>query len=74
VAGCAELGWPHEWDPIAAGDSCILCGQARVVDLRIDPVRGVVYVYEPAPVITAPYVRWGAGYAHAACVPGEAGR
>lgn len=40
VPGCRELGWPHEWDPIACGDTCILCGAARTVGLRIDPVKG----------------------------------
>lgn len=24
VKGCPELGWPHEWNPIAAGDTCVL--------------------------------------------------
>lgn len=67
VPECRELGWPHEWDPIAAGDNCVLCGFARLVDIRVDPVRGVIDIYERAPVITAPYVRLGSGYAHAAC-------
>lgn len=25
--GCKELGWGHDWDPVACGDSCVLlCG------------------------------------------------
>lgn len=71
VTDCPELSWPHEWDPIAASDTCILCGYAHTVGLRIDPVKGVVYLSERAPVITAPYVRWGSGYAHLACAEAE---
>jgi hypothetical protein len=26
IVGCKETGWPHEWNPIATGDDCSLCG------------------------------------------------
>lgn len=71
VPNCRELGWPHEWDPIAAEDTCILCGYARFVGIRFDPILGVVYIYKREPIITAPYVRWGCGYAHVKCAEQE---
>jgi hypothetical protein len=68
VDGCRELGWPHEWDPIAAGDDCSVGGLgenphrfATIIDGRI--------VSEPmGHKVAAPYVRWGSGYACEECV------
>lgn len=71
VVGCAELGWPHEWDPIATGDSCVLAStkwhgivvrDGRVIDL-----------YEPPHRVREPYVRLGSGYACAECVARQDG-
>ena len=27
---CTGLGWPHEWDPIETGDTCLLGGGHKV--------------------------------------------
>lgn len=62
VPDCRELGWPHEWDPIAAGDSC---------SAQAPPVMIVTYLGEPEQgphPVTEPYVRYGSGYACAECV------
>jgi len=81
VPGCPELGWPHEWDPIAADDECLA---VEPFDLRAfllgdpDPVD-VVLTREQAEIIggpllgirhrvRAPYVRHGSGYACQTCV------
>ncbi len=31
-ADCGGLGWPHEWDPIAMGDTCLLGGDGHAVE------------------------------------------
>lgn len=67
VEGCRELGWPHEWDPLAAGDDCAIGGLgenphrfATIIDGRI--------VSEPiGHKVREPYVRLGSGYACAVC-------
>ncbi len=65
VAGCRELGWPHEWDPIACGDSCAII-PPPVMTFTI----GERVIYSPPDHtphrVTEPYERWGSGYA---CVP-----
>lgn len=69
VEGCRELCWPHEWDPIAAGDDCIVGG------LGENPHRfatllpgGRLAVSRHGHEVTAPYVRHGCGYACEECV------
>lgn len=77
VEDCRELGWPHEWDPVAAGDECNLVepfGLTAFVLGDPDP-RNVVYDPgdDTGPLlgirhrVRAPHVRWGSGYACAAC-------
>lgn len=68
-AGCRELGWPHEWDPIAAGDDCVVggLGESPHVFGTILP-GGRVVVERQGHKVSAPYVRYGSGYACAACV------
>lgn len=67
VAGCRELGWPHEWDPLIGGDRCTVT-PPPIISTVID---GVARYWPPedAPhAVTAPYVRWGSGYSCVACV------
>lgn len=67
VPDCRELGWPHEWDPIAAGDNCTVTPPPAIYAV----VDGVVRCWPPENTphcVTAPYVRWGCGYACATCV------
>ncbi|MGH2936924.1 MAG: hypothetical protein ACRDPE_02260 [Solirubrobacterales bacterium] len=67
VVDCPELGWPHEWDPIAAGDNCIIVPPPVHVIVVGDEVS--VWPPESAPhKVTEPYVRYGSGYACAGCV------
>jgi hypothetical protein len=63
---CSELGWPHEWDPIAASDTCVLAVD-EVVALLPPHYRGTII--ERAHVVRAPYVKIGSGYACAECAP-----
>ena len=74
---CPELGWPHEWDPVAAGDECLLVepfGLTAFVMGDPDP-RNVVLDApdDDGPLlgirhrVRAPYVRHGSGYACALC-------
>jgi hypothetical protein len=84
IDGCRELGWPHEWDPVAAGDECALGdpggGALRVFALGDPDPVDVVYdagrvdgpLLEVRHLVRAPYVRWGSGYACAVCAEGEA--
>lgn len=67
---CPELGWPHEWDPIAAGDNC----------LAVPPLVHVYVIdgevsYGPAESaphkVSEPYVRIGSGYACLRCAENE---
>jgi hypothetical protein len=69
VDGCPELGWPHEWDPIAAGDDCSIggLGGTPIVLGTILPGGRIVNV-RTGHKVTAPYVRYGSGYACAGCV------
>lgn len=67
VPGCPELGWPHEWDPIAAGDSCSLSNGTRPVGIVIRDGKVVTQVVIDH-FVTEPYVRWGSGYACVECV------
>lgn len=85
VPGCPELGWPHEWDPIAADDSCTLgglgsgalrafyAGDPDPVLVRVDPggYSGPLLDFHHA--VREPYERWGSGYACRSCVDAEAG-
>lgn len=66
VPDCCELGWPHEWDPIAAGDSCILA-RATPWDIVIRDDQ-VITRYKAPHAVTEPYVRTGSGYACRACL------
>lgn len=53
IVDCRELGWPHEWDPAVAGDSCaLLCAAGFFASEKL----GV------------DYVRYGSGYAHVDCL------
>lgn len=63
VVGCPELGWPHEWDPVACGDTCVLSGQGNP---HVFTVGGVTL--PTSHPVAAPYVRVGSGYACAGCV------
>lgn len=67
VLGCRELGWPHEWDPIIAGDHCV--AQAPPVH-RISILNddGTETLLNPPHRVSEPFVRWGSGYACAGCV------
>lgn len=69
VDGCAELGWPHEWDPIAAGDSCVVggLGENPHVFGTILP-GGRIAVERQGHEVAAPYERYGSGYACQSCV------
>lgn len=69
VMGCTELSWPHEWDPIAAGDDCIVggLGENPHVFAVLLP-DGRLAVERTGHKVRAPYVRLGSGYACAECV------
>lgn len=69
VPGCRELGWPHEWDPIAAGDDCVIggLGESPLVLGLILPGGRIVNV-RTGHKVAAPYVRHGSGYACVGCV------
>lgn len=67
VLGCRELGWPHEWDPIAAGDTCTIV-PPPVFTLTID---NCVHYAPPECTphfVTVPFERWGSGYACVGCI------
>lgn len=67
VEGCRELGWPHEWDPITAGDQCTVTPPPMTTIQVGDEIR--CFPLENTPHrVTEPYVRWGSGYACAVCV------
>jgi hypothetical protein len=70
VPDCRELGWPHEWDPIAAGDSCSIIPPPAILTATLgDDGYERVRCWPPDHTphrVTAPYERWGSGYA---CVP-----
>lgn len=72
VPGCKELGWPHEWDPIAAGDNCLVIPPpVHIVDLIADDgtVQRTYFPSDSTPhLVREPYERWGSGYACAECV------
>ena len=72
VDGCRETGWPHEWDPVAAGDTCALSVGSRPVGMVIRDGR-VVFRCVIDHLVTAPHVRWGSGYACAGCVGRRSG-
>ena len=65
VPGCPEKGWPHEWDPIAAGDDCTIGGTTDANPHHFARyIGGGRYAEEPAGhKVSAPYVRHGSGYA-----------
>lgn len=65
ITDCPELGWPHEWDPIAAGDSCS-AGQPPAIFTC--SLQQLLSGWQP-PVhkVTEPYVRYGSGYACVEC-------
>lgn len=67
VDDCRELGWPHEWDPIAAGDTCVLSNGTRPVGIEVRGDR-VVTLAVVDHRVREPYVRHGSGYACADCV------
>jgi hypothetical protein len=70
VPGCRELGWPHEWDPIAAGDSCTVTPPpGLMVAIIEDGGRyALVSCWHPPHKVREPYVRWGCGYSCVECV------
>ena len=69
--GCPELGWPHEWDPIAAGDDCAVGGLGENPH-RFGRWIGGQLVTEPmGHKVTAPYVKVGSGYACVECAAAE---
>jgi hypothetical protein len=72
VEGCRELGWPHEWDPIAAGDDCVLGGLTGSPHVfgTILP-GGRIVVERQGHNVTEPFVRWGSGYACEDCAVSE---
>lgn len=59
---CPELGWPHEWDPVACGDDCVLCG--NVIHPADEYERlgcgyaHVVCIYPPSPRYVAMPLLW----------------
>lgn len=74
VPGCRELGWPHEWDPIAAGDRCAITPPPTMFISTLGP-EGETPIYagnmlgENVPhLVREPYERWGSGYACVECV------
>jgi hypothetical protein len=68
VPDCREFGWPHEWDPIACGDSCaIVPPPGLTVAVYLDAGTLVSCWHTPHRV-TEPYQRWGSGYACVACI------
>lgn len=70
VADCRELGYPHEWDPIAAGDDCIVGGLGETPHVfAVLLPGGRLAVERTGHKVTAPYVRLGSGYACAGCAP-----
>lgn len=69
LAGCAELGWPHMWDPIAAGDTCVAQEPPVHHISFLNPDGGETPVNPPHRV-TIPYVRYGSGYACVGCSDG----
>ena len=81
VPGCPELGWPHEWDPIAAGDECVLGSAPGLRAFRLGDPDPVNTVYDASAIegplldmrhlVREPHVRWGSGYACAACAEAE---
>lgn len=71
VPGCRELDWPHEWDPIAASDTCVLSPGRRPVGIAVRDGQ-VVTLVERDHAVTAPYVRLGSGYACASCAEAAA--
>ncbi len=71
VEGCRELGWPHEWDPIAAGDDCIIPPDSPHVFGTILP-GGRILSDPRGHKVAAPFVRIGSGYACEGCVVPDA--
>lgn len=75
VPNCPELGWPHEWDPIAAGDACVIVPPPTTYigtleengSIETHFIGSMLGIDQPHRV-QAPYVRWGSGYACAGCV------
>jgi hypothetical protein len=71
------MGWPHEWDPVAAGDECMavepfgltafVAGTPDPRDIVLDvpdddgPLLGIRHR------VRAPFVRYGSGYVCALC-------
>jgi hypothetical protein len=72
VDDCRELGWPHEWDPVAAGDTCTITPPPMVTAQVGDVIR--YFPPENTPHrVEAPYERWGSGYACVHCIALHAG-
>lgn len=76
IPGCTEKGWPHEWDPLAAGDECVLgkaCWMSIFVAEEGDPAHRAHVVIGDGPalevrhLVREPYVRRGSGYACRSC-------
>lgn len=70
VPGCPELGWPHEWDPIAAGDVCMAQPLPPHQIITLHEVDGhyVVTDHTALHKVSAPYARWGCGYGCLSCI------
>jgi hypothetical protein len=62
----ADLGWPHEWDPIASNDHCTAQEPAWHAVSFLDD-DGIETLLTAAHRVTEPYVRWGCGYACTGC-------
>lgn len=67
VAGCRELGWPHDWDPLVNGDSCSVAPPPIGFVTVGDTTMCWPLSHTPHPV-TAPYERWGSGHACVDCI------
>jgi hypothetical protein len=80
VPDCPELGWPHEFDPIALDDDCTLghgpgsgglrafhFGDPDPAFARHDPGDYAGPMLDVRHAVREPYVRHGSGYACVAC-------
>lgn len=64
------MGFPHEWDPIAAGDTCSITPPPglMVVVLGDDGEARSVSCWHMPHKVRAPYEKWGSGYACVECI------
>lgn len=76
IDGCKETGWPHEWNPVEAGDECGLgvhmYFRVFTIDQK-DPFLSAAELDHDEPSleqrhrVRTPYVKWGSGYVCKVC-------